>query len=185
MVKVFISGSMRIKHLDNNVLSRINNILEKSYGVIVGDADGVDSSVQEYLKQKGAKSVLVYCTGGRPRNNIGNWETNSVSTMSKPGTRAYFTAKDLEMASDCDYGLMVWDSKSTGTLSNAVELLSRRKKSLVYVNKAKEFITVSDVSDLRKLLQYMSPSSLSKAEEKLKIKNRIESLSHEQVQIFA
>lgn len=83
MIKVFISGSMRIKRLDNNVLSRINNILEKHYSIVVGDADGVDSSVQEYLKQQGAKSVFVYCTGSRPRNNIGNWETNNVSTTSK------------------------------------------------------------------------------------------------------
>lgn len=80
---------------------------------------------------------------------------------------------------------MVWDSKSTGTLSNAIELLSRRKKSLVYVNKAKEFLTVSDANDLRRLLQYMSPSSLSKAEEKLKIANKIEAFSNEQVQLFA
>jgi hypothetical protein len=176
---------MRIKHLDNNVLARINNILEKDFGVIVGDADGVDSSVQEYLKQKGAKSVLVYCTGNRPRNNLGNWQTNSISTTSKPGTRAYFTAKDLEMAADCDYGLMVWDSKSTGTLSNTIELLSRHKKSLVYVNKSKEFLSISDVNDLKNLLQYMSPVSLSKAEEKLRITIKIEALSNEQVELFA
>ena len=185
MTKVFISGSMRIKRLDENVLSRINNIIEKHYNVIVGDADGVDSSVQEYLKQKGSDSVLVYCTGSRPRNNLGNWKTNSVSTTSKPGTRAYFTAKDLEMAADCDYGLMVWDSKSTGTLSNAIELLARHKKSLVYINKAKEFKAVSNVNDLKNLLSYMSPSSLKKAEEKLRINKKIEELSNEQVQMFA
>jgi hypothetical protein len=185
MIKVFISGSMRIKQLDKNVLSRINNILEKKYEVIVGDADGVDSSVQEYLKQKGAKSVLVYCAGSRPRNNIGNWETNNVETTSKPGTRAYFTAKDFEMANDCDYGLMIWDSKSTGTLSNTIELLNRHKKSLVYVNKAREFITVSDVTDLRKLLQYMAPSSFGKAEEKIQITRKVEALSHEQMPLFA
>lgn len=185
MTKVFISGSMRIKRLDKNVLARINNIIEKHYGVIVGDADGVDSSVQEYLKEKGAESVLVYCTGNRPRNNLGNWETNKITTTSAPGTRAYYTAKDLEMAEDCDYGLMVWDAKSTGTLSNAIELLARHKKSLVYINKAKEFLTVSDISDLKILLNYMSPTSLSKAEQKLRINKKIEALSNEQVQMFA
>jgi hypothetical protein len=185
MTKVFISGSMRIKHLDKNVLERINNIIDNHYKVIVGDADGVDSSVQEYLKQKGVKSVLVYCTGNQPRNNVGKWETKCISTMSKPGTRAYFTAKDLEMASDCDYGLMVWDSKSTGTLSNALELLNRHKKSLVYVNKAKEFLSISDVGDLKKLLEYMSPSSLNKAEDKLHITKKIEALSNQQTQLFA
>ncbi|MFH2046873.1 MAG: hypothetical protein ABIK92_17220 [Pseudomonadota bacterium] len=185
MIRVFISGSMRIKRLDKNVLSRINNILDKEYRVIVGDADGVDSSIQEYLNQKGAKSVLVYCTGSQPRNNIGNWETKNIGTMSKPGTRAYFTAKDLEMANDCDYGLMVWDAKSTGTLSNAIELLKRHKKSLVYINKTKEFMTVSDVKDLYKLLQYMTSISLEKAEAKLKITAQIGALSNKQVQLFA
>lgn len=185
MIRVFISGSMRIKRLDKNVLSRINNILDKEYDVIVGDADGVDSSIQEYLKQKGAKSVRVYCTGSRPRNNMGNWKTKNISTTSKPGTRAYFTAKDLEMANDCDYGLMVWDTKSTGTLSNAIELLSRHKKSLVYINKAKEFLTVSDVKDIEKLLQYMTHSSFEKAEAKLKITAKIDALTNEQVQLFA
>jgi len=185
MIRVFISGSMRIKQLDKNVLSRINNILDNEYEVVVGDADGVDSSIQEYLKQKSAKSVRVYCTGSRPRNNIGNWETKNISTMSKPGTRAYFTAKDLEMANDCDYGLMVWDAKSTGTLSNAIELLNRHKKSLVYINKEKTFLTVSDVKGLEKLLQYMAPSSLKKAEVKLKLKMKIGALSNEQIQMFA
>lgn len=185
MIRVFISGSMRIKRLDESVLSRINNILNKEYGVVVGDADGVDSSIQEYLSQKNAKFVRVYCTGSRPRNNIGNWETKKISTTSKPGTRAYFTAKDIEMANDCDYGLMVWDAKSTGTLSNAIELLIRHKKSLVYINKAKKFLTVSDVKDIEKLLKYMTPSSLEKAEAKLKIKAKIGTLRNEQLQMFA
>ena len=185
MIRVFISGSMRIKRLDKNVLSRINSILDKEYSIIVGDANGVDSSIQEYLKQTGAKSVLVYCTGSQPRNNIGNWETKNIATTSKPGTRAYFTAKDLEMANDCDYGLMVWDTKSTGTLSNTIELLKRHKKSLVYINKAKEFLTISDIKDMDKLFQYMTPNSFEKAEAKLKITATISALGNKQMLLFA
>ena len=63
MHKVFISGSMRIKNLDKSVLERINNIVASDYQVIVGDADGIDRSVQEYLKSKQSKSVIVYCSG--------------------------------------------------------------------------------------------------------------------------
>jgi len=184
MIKVFISGSMRIKRLDSNVLSRLNNILDKKYSVIVGDADGVDSSIQEYLKQKNVQSVCVYCTGSRARNNLGNWKTKNISTTNKPGTRAFYAAKDVEMANDCDYGLMVWDTKSTGTLSNAIELLSRHKKSLVYVNKAKEFIVISEASDLEKLFQYMTHNSYEKAEEKLKITKKLDAISNEQAQLF-
>jgi len=43
------------------------------------------------------------------------------------------------MADVADYGLMIWDAKSTGTLSNVIELLKRKKKAVVFVNKEKTF----------------------------------------------
>ncbi len=38
------------------------------------------------------------------------------------------------MARNSDYGLMIWDCKSTGTLSNVIELLRDRKKTVVFAN---------------------------------------------------
>ncbi len=184
MHKVFISGSMRIKNLDGNVLDRINNIISSNYQVIVGDADGVDSSIQKYLISQETKSVLVYCSGEKPRNNIGNWHTEVIETNAQPGTRAFFTAKDVKMADDCDYGLMVWDTKSTGTLSNAIELLKRKKISLVYINKAKEFLKVKEIADLEKLVSYMSNSAFEKADKKLKLRVNINQLKHQQDSLF-
>lgn len=184
MHKVFISGSMKIKNLDTNVLSRINNIVDSNYQVIVGDADGVDSSIQKYLESKQTKAVIVYCSGEKPRNNIGQWLTEKIQTSVTPGTRAFFTAKDIRMAEDCDYGLMVWDTESTGTLSNALELLKRKKISLVYINKAKEFLKVKEVSDLEKLVSYMSDSAFSKADKKLNLRDKIESFKNEQSSLF-
>lgn len=184
MHKVFISGSMRIKNLDRNVLIRIDNIVNSDYQVIVGDASGVDSSIQEYLNASHSKSVVVYCAGDRPRNNIGHWIVEKVYVNASPGTRAFYTAKDVQMANDCDYGLMVWDTKSTGTLSNTIELLKRKKISLVYINKLKEFLKVKEVSDLEKLISYMSESAKSKAESKLGLSNTIEAFKNEQVALF-
>jgi hypothetical protein len=184
MHKVFISGSMGIKNLDNNVQARINNIVESGYQVVVGDASGVDSSIQEYLVSKSMKLVIVYCSGDSPRNNLGNWPVSKIETDAPPGTRQFFTAKDLKMAEDCDYGLMVWDTKSTGTLSNAIELLKRNKLALVYVNKAKEFLKIKEVTDLEKLATYMSSSALEKADKKLKLKEVIQSLKHQQDSLF-
>jgi GMP synthase PP-ATPase subunit len=184
MHKVFISGSMGIKKLDENVQSRINNIVDSGYQVIVGDASGVDSSIQEYLISKNMKSVLVYCSGENPRNNLGSWPTKKIKTDSPPGTRAFFTAKDLKMAEDCDYGFMVWDTKSTGTLSNAIELLKRHKMALVYVNKTKEFLKVKEVSDLEKLVSYMSKTMFDKADKKLNINAKIQSFKNQQSSLF-
>lgn len=184
MHKVFISGSMKIKNLDGNVLDRINNIINSNYQVIVGDANGVDSSIQEYLISKETKSVLVYCSGSRPRNNIGHWQTEIIETNAPPGTRAFFTAKDVKMAADCDYGFMIWDTKSTGTLSNAIELLKRKKISLVYINKAKEFLKIKEIPDLEKLVSYMSDTAFEKADKKLKLREKIEYFKHEQDSLF-
>jgi hypothetical protein len=184
MTRVFISGSMRIRNIDNNVLERINNIIASQYEVIVGDADGVDSSIQSYLQSKDVRLVTVYCSGRQPRNNIGHWDIKSIETDAKPGTREFFTAKDIVMANDSNYGLMIWDAKSTGTLSNCIELLKRNKSSLVYINKTKEFITVKSVDDLKKLLAFMSEAAFFKADLKLKINYWIESFQYSQASLF-
>ena len=180
MIKVFISGSMGIKHLDSNVLARIDNIIHSNYQVIVGDASGVDRSIQQHLDSQQTQSVQVYCSGNQARNNVGHWKTKTIKTDAPSGTRAFFTAKDLKMAEDCDYGLMVWDTKSTGTLSNAIELLTRNKMSLVYINKIKEFLKVKEIADLEKLLSYMSESAFKQADKKLKLSKKMEEFKHEQ-----
>lgn len=184
MKKVFISGSMKIKNLDPIVLKRIDNIIDQDYMILVGDADGVDSSVQEYLNSHKYKNVFVYCTGSQPRNNLGGWEVKKVETTAQPGTRAFFTVKDIEMSVDCDYGFMIWDTKSTGTLSNVLELLKRKKNSLVFINKSKVFEKVKEVSGLEELLTHMSEFAFKKADAKLKIQDKIISFKNEQSALF-
>lgn len=169
MYKVFISGSISIKNIDALVHERIRTITESGYEIIVGDADGVDYSVQSMLSDFMYSSVTVYCSGTSPRNNIGNWSVRCVESKSKPGTKEFFTAKDVVMAEDCDYGLMVWDTKSTGTLKNIMELLNRHKYSLVYVNKLKKFVKIKHVSDMNELFSIMSKSSFLRASDKLKM----------------
>jgi len=184
MTTVFIAGSRNIKHLDSKVKERINNILTSKYNVVVGDASGADSSIQLYLCEHDARHTVVFCSGSRPRNNIGCWPIRSVATKFSPGSRAFFTAKDVQMAEVADYGLMIWDAKSTGTLCNVIELLKQRKKSVVFINKYKDFKTISDVSDLEDLTKYMSEHALSKAEKKIGLFNNIEALKNEQFKMF-
>jgi hypothetical protein len=184
MNKVFVSGSMRIKKLDREVLARLDNTVESNLQIIVGDADGVDTSIQTYLYEKGSKSVVVYCSGDRPRNNIGHWVVERIVSMAKPGTRAFFTEKDKRMARDCDYGLMVWDTKSMGTLSNALELVKESKPALVYINKAKIFLKVKEVSDVERLISYMSDSARQKADQKIRLSNQIDAMKHVQASMF-
>ncbi len=181
---IFISGSMRIKNINRMVTDRIGNIIREKFTILVGDADGVDASIQEILEKKSYKNVKVYCTGNYPRNNIGKWELITVQTDHKPKTRLYFTAKDIEMAKKCDHGLMVWDSKSTGTLSNVYELLINKKTSVVFVNKLKKFFNISNFEDFEHLISIMSDSAFEKADKKIKLREKIISNKNKQLSLF-
>jgi len=185
MPTVFIAGSINIKHLDAKVKECIDKIVESDYDVLVGDADGADTSIQQYLRERAAKRAIVYCSGPTPRNNVGGWSVHAVETPYERGSRAFFTAKDLEMAKAADYGLMIWDAKSTGTLSNVIELLRRKKKSRVFVNKDKAFKDVGDVVQLEQLVARMSDVALKKADVKIHLLEKINSLKIDQPDMFA
>lgn len=184
MTTVFIAGSMNIKNLDEKVIERIRKIVDSHFEVVVGDANGADASIQQCLVDLGASNATVYFSGESPRNNLGRWRSRSAGSKHEPGTRAFYTAKDLLMADVADYGLMVWDTRSTGTLSNVIELLSRNKKAVVFINKKKDFMNVGDVQQLETLVKTMSDESKSRADEKIALTRRIEDMKHVQGQMF-
>lgn len=181
MTTVFVAGSITIKKLDPLIVERLKKIVDQNFNVVVGDATGVDSSVQQELLQMGCSAATVFSSSSKPRNNLGAWPVNVVHTDHAPGTRAFFTAKDIKMAETADYGLMVWDTKSPGTLSNVLELLARNKNSVVFINKAKEFIVIKEPSDIDKLISCMSASALEKVEEKIKLTERLARLKNQQM----
>ena len=51
-MKIFIAGPRVIKELDKNITIKLNNICEKNYNVLIGDAEGIDSSIQKFFYQK-------------------------------------------------------------------------------------------------------------------------------------
>lgn len=181
MPTVFVAGSINIKRLHPLFTERLSKIISAEMEVVVGDADGADTSIQESLFEKKAATVNVYCSGQRPRNNVGNWPVQNVFPTAAPGTRAYFTAKDLEMASIADYGLMLWDAKSTGTLSNVIELLKRNRKSVVFVNNEKSFVTVFDIPSLMELVSRMSEPARVQAERKIGLSSKIAEIANQQL----
>lgn len=175
MNKVFIGGSRRLSRLNADVRQRLDNILQKGYSVLIGDANGADKAVQQYLFDKNYKNVLVYCVGEKCRNNIGQWETKLVREPTGAGTLKdfrYYTIKDLEMIKDTDYGFMIWDTKSKGTLNNIVNLLQGNKIVIVYVSKDKKFYTLRALNDLEVLLTRCDKSSLEYLGKKLDLLQR-------------
>ena len=146
MTTIFIAGSISISRLHDQVKQRIATIAASDLDVVVGDADGADTAIQNCLSESGATRVTVYCSGDQPRNNVAGWPVKTVHPNAAPGSRAFFTAKDLEMARASDFGLMIWDRRAPARSSNVIELISAGKKSVVFVNKTKQFVTIADVA---------------------------------------
>lgn len=183
MPNVFVAGSITIKNLDEAFRARLATVTERGFRVLVGDASGADTSIQEELKQTGNQHVTVYCSGSEPRNNLGDWPVESVFTLAEPGSRAFFTAKDKKMAENADYGLMIWDKKSPGTLSNVIELLILGRASVVYLHKDRKFVEVKSVSDIDFLISEMSAGAKEQAEKKISLSSKIRGLRNVQFQL--
>lgn len=169
MTKVFIGGSRRIPKLNKAIKDRIDNIIQNEYTVLVGDANGADKSVQNYLFDKKYENVLVFCMGDKCRNNIGSWQTKSIKASGSKKDFSYYSIKDLEMARAADYGFMIWDAKSNGTLNNIVNLLKENKKTLLYFSPNGNYYTLVTIDNLEELLAKCDKKYLDVFEEKLKI----------------
>jgi len=133
MSKVFIGGSRRISRLDAEVRERLDRILAQEMPVLIGDANGADKAVQRYLDERGYRNVEVFCAGRICRNNVGQWRQRPVSaTRHSKSSFRFYAAKDRAMTQEADYGFMVWDGSSGGTLLNVLRLVKQKKKVVVY-----------------------------------------------------
>jgi hypothetical protein len=132
MSKVFVGGSRRIVRLHPEVVLRLGQMLAKQVSILVGDAAGVDKSVQQYLNAKGYRGVEVFCSGEECRNNVGDWPLRHVAVESRKRDFDFYAAKDQMMSREADSGLMVWDNKSAGTLMNALRLVRQGKQVSIF-----------------------------------------------------
>jgi hypothetical protein len=127
-------------------------MVEKGFQILVGDANGADKAVQRYLADKSYPNVLVHCMKDHCRNNIGNWPTRQLAAPRGAKGFDYYSVKDRAMADAAEYGLMLWDGKSKGTINNVVNLTRHGKPVVVYVAPKRQFLSVKAIDDLRDVL---------------------------------
>ena len=149
-----------MSQLNKDVKRRLDNIIEKGFTVIVGDANGADKAVQQYLASKHHQKVIVFCMAGDCRNNLGKWPTRDITAASGARGFAYFSTKDRAMVEEADYGLMLWDGKSRGTLTNVVDLVRQGRPVVVYVAPAKAFATLREPEQLADFVGRFDPAIL-------------------------
>ena len=171
---VFIGGSRKLSHLNKDVRARLDNIMAKGLRVLVGDANGADKAAQAYLLEQKYQNVVVYCTETTCRNNLGRWEVKSVPFAGdRKGGFAFYTAKDDAMAQDADYGLMLWDGKSKGTLRNILNLAEHGKRTVVYFSPKRRYLTVSSLDDIKSLLALCDAASVELFKRALNLGKRL------------
>jgi len=172
--KVFIGGSRRVSRLSAAIRTRLDKIIEKGLPVIIGDANGADKAVQQYLSSKYYDKVEVFCSGSTCRNNIGHWETRLIDADKHNRGRQFYAAKDRAMASEATYGLMVWDGKSTGTLLNVLRLLRQAKKVVVYNVPERRFTELKSYNQWPGFIASHGPGLRSEAELMATLEDRAE-----------
>lgn len=173
MKKVFFGGSRKLGKLNKAISERADNIISNGYLVLLGDANGADRAMQKYLAEKSYLHVLIFCAGNICRNNIGRWETRLIPVNRAHKDFQYYAARDEKMSDDADYGFMVWDGKSKGTLNNIMNLLELNKPVLVYFYPKRKFFTLKSYRDLAEIMSFCAREDLERLEKSLKISRRI------------
>lgn len=165
MKKVFLSGSRRLTRLPSEVCRRLDEMIRRELTILVGDANGADKAIQTYFAEQQYANVLVFCTAGDCRNNMGRWPIRAVDAPHRARDFAFFTAKDAAMAEEADLGLALWDGQSSGTIVNVARLVARLKPAVVYVAPTKTFATLKTPDDLANLLSTADVEVRLRAEE--------------------
>lgn len=176
------TGSRRITRLNKDIRRYLDDIIKKGPTVLIGDANGSDKALQQYLAGKKYRQVVVFCAGTSCRNNVDNWEVRFVQSNRTSKDFTFYAAKDLEMWTEADYGLMLWDGKSKGTLNSILSLIENGKKVMVYFSPKRLLINLFSTQDLSYLLKNCDRASLDYFEKTLRISDRLHS-QHRQLTI--
>lgn len=173
---VFLSGSRKISRLDDMIRKRIESMLDQGFLIVVGDANGADKAIQYYLAEAKYGNVKIFCSGSTCRNNIGEWDVKNIDVNSRIKGRDFYTQKDKAMAFEADYGFILWDGKSAGSVNNIVELLKRQKSAVVYFAPKKEFHTMKRLDDVYTLLKHCDEIDYRKIIKKIGLDRHLEDL---------
>jgi hypothetical protein len=173
MTKVFIAGSRRLSRLNADVKRRIDTMIDKDFTILVGDANGADKAVQQYLAEKGYRNVIVHCMANNCGNNVADWPTREILPPKGARGFSYYAAKDQAMVDAAAYGLMLWDGESKGTLNSVINMIRQEKPVSVYLLPKKTFQNLRSPNDVMDLLSNCDRARVKRFERELGIEHTL------------
>lgn len=140
--KVFISGSISIKKLPQEVMNSIDKIIEQNLEILVGDAKGIDTLVQNYCLSLNYYNITIYSISTFPRYKASdNFKIKYIEVPSSiKRERERQQEKDKAMTLDSEFTFTVWDSKSKGSYANILRGLDNHKKVKIYLFDKNSFL---------------------------------------------
>jgi len=173
---VFISGSISIKTLPQEVKDSIHKVVENKMKILLGDANGIDSLVQDYCLSLNYFNVTVYSISSAPRYQASDkFSLKSVSVPSHVvGGRERQQEKDKAMTDDSQYSFVIWDGKSKGSYANAIRALEQDKKIKLYAES--RFLKPSEINSESIERIYRNNSGYTAFEVVEYLKDRIDSV---------
>jgi hypothetical protein len=173
---VFLSGSRKISRLNDEIRLRLKTITSKEFKVVVGDANGADKALQSYLADIHYEHVTVFCAGDVCRNNVGAWVQKNIEVDHKLKGRDFYAEKDKAMAAAADYGFVLWDGRSAGSINNVLEMMKNGKPVVIYFSPDKSFHALKEASDVKKLMQRCDARDYREMNDKVHVDRRLRDL---------
>jgi len=129
--KVFISGASKTTKIPTQAKKDIDKNIKAGNKILIGDAPGIDTAVQNYIKKY--NNVSVYTIFDKPRYLANkNWEVKKIE--SKTGN----VDKDIAMTNDADSGIAIpIENASRATRNNVQRLIEQNKDVNLYEIKDK------------------------------------------------
>lgn len=183
MTIVFLSGSRKIGRLNEEIRLRIDSMIEKRLGLVIGDANGADKAMQAYLAESDYRDVTVYFVGDAPRNNIGRWPEKHVLAHESLSGRDYYAQKDKHMSTLADFGFILWNGQSAGSVQNMLWLLSDKKKVVVYLSPQGRFYNVKTQDELIEMLLMCDEETLDDLGKKVALPDRLQRANRRQTSL--
>ena len=119
----------------------------------------LDASVQRFYSNLGYCNVTVFASNGKARNNIGGWNIRNVAVPSYIHGFDFYKQKDIAMTNKADYGFMIWDGESRGTLNNTINLIMQHKSVLMYLTTIDRMVFIKTLDDLNKVIGACAPKT--------------------------
>ena len=141
---VFVSGKVKFDNpLSGRIKDEVDKIIKANSNILIGDAPGADTRVQEYLKSVGYKKVTVYTTDKEARNNVGAWTVSKIDASRYPDEREARRQKDIAMTIASNKGLAISskdDRPDSATSLNVKRMRDQGSKMTVWDYKTGKFI---------------------------------------------